>query len=50
MSKSIISFEITEELKELLRVEAFNRHLTISATIRELLGEYFYEKEKKKQK
>lgn len=41
MSKSIISFEASDELKEMLRVEAFERHLTISATIRFLLKEYF---------
>ena len=37
MSKIIISFEASEELKEALRVEAFNRKKTVSALIRELL-------------
>ena len=33
----MISLEVTEELKEALRVEAFNRSLSISALIRQLL-------------
>lgn len=37
MAKKIISLEITDELKELLRIEAFNRRMTVSALIRELL-------------
>lgn len=39
MAKKIISVEITEELKERLRVEAFHRAITISALIRELIEE-----------
>lgn len=39
MAKKMISLEITEELKERLRVEAFKRSLSISATIRQLLEE-----------
>ncbi len=37
MSKIMISFKGTDELKEKLRVEAFNKHLTISALIRNIL-------------
>jgi hypothetical protein len=33
----MISFEISEELREALRVEAFKRSLSISALIRQLL-------------
>lgn len=39
MAKKMISLEITEELKEALRVEAFKRSLSISALIRQLLEE-----------
>lgn len=39
MAKKMISLEITEELKERLRVEAFKRSLSISAAIRQLLEE-----------
>lgn len=37
MGKRIISLEISEELKEALRQEAFNRNKSISALIREIL-------------
>lgn len=37
MAKKMISLEITDELKEALRVEAFNRSLSISALIRQVL-------------
>lgn len=37
MAKKMISLEITEELKEALRVEAFKRELSISALIRQIL-------------
>lgn len=39
MAKKMISLEITEELKEALRVEAFKRSLSISALIRQLIEE-----------
>lgn len=39
MAKKMISLEITEELKERLRVEAFKRSLSLSAAIRQLLEE-----------
>lgn len=39
MAKKMISLEISEELKETLRVEAFKRSLSISALIRQLLEE-----------
>lgn len=39
MAKKMISLEITEELKETLRVEAFKRSLSISALIRQLIEE-----------
>ena len=37
MAKKMISLEISDELREALRVEAFNRSLSISALIRQLL-------------
>ena len=37
MSKKIISFEATEELKEALRTTAFHQETSISAVIREIL-------------
>lgn len=39
MSKKMISFEGTDELKEGLRIEAFKRSVSISALIRQLLEE-----------
>ena len=39
MSKKMISFEGTDELKEDLRIEAFKRSVSISALIRQLLEE-----------
>lgn len=39
MAKKMISLEITEELREALRIEAFKRSLSISALIRQLLQE-----------
>ena len=38
-TKKMISFEGTSCLKEALRVEAFNRSVSISALIRQLLEE-----------
>jgi predicted DNA-binding protein len=37
MGKKMISLEISDEMKEALRVEAFNRSLSISALIRQLI-------------
>lgn len=37
MAKKMISLEISDELREVLRVEAFKRSLSISALIRQLL-------------
>lgn len=37
MPKQMISFEATEELKELLRIKAFQNKTTISALIRDIL-------------
>lgn len=37
--KRIISVEISDDLKEALRIEAFNRAITTSALIRQLLKE-----------
>ena len=42
MAKKMISLEITDELREALRVEAFKRSLSISALIRQLLEESLY--------
>ncbi|MBP5468558.1 MAG: hypothetical protein J6Z11_04865 [Candidatus Riflebacteria bacterium] len=36
-NKKIISLEISEQLRKALRVEAFNRDVTISALIRDIL-------------
>ena len=37
MSKKIISLEISDELKEALRTEAYNKKITVSALIRQIL-------------
>ena len=37
-NKKIISFEIPEDLRKALRVEAFNRDVTVSALIRDILA------------
>jgi hypothetical protein len=37
MAKKMISLEISDELREALRIEAFKRSLSISALIRQLL-------------
>ena len=37
-NKKIISLEIPEDLRKALRVEAFNRHDTVSALIRDILA------------
>lgn len=37
MAKKMISLEVSEELKEALRIEAFRRSLSISALIRQIL-------------
>ena len=39
MAKKMISFEIEDKLREAVRIEAFKRSLSMSATIRELLLE-----------
>lgn len=39
MAKKMISLEISDELREALRIEAFKRSLSISAVIRILLEE-----------
>ena len=45
--KKIISLEIPAYLREALRLEAFNRDVTISALIRQLLEEALKDKIKK---
>lgn len=45
MAKKMISLEVSDELREALRVEAFNRNINISKLIRQIL-----EKELKVQK
>lgn len=47
MSKKIISFEITDELKEILRKEAFKRSLSMSALIRQLISQALNLEDKK---
>ena len=37
-NKKIISLEIPEDLRKALRVEAFNRDVTVSAVIRDILA------------
>lgn len=37
MGKKMLSLEVSDELREALRVEAFKRNKTISALIREIL-------------
>ena len=37
MAKKMISLEISEELREALRLEAYKRSLSLSALIRQLL-------------
>jgi plasmid stability protein len=37
MSKKMISLEISDELREALRVEAFKRSMSVSALMRQLL-------------
>lgn len=37
MAKKMISLEISDELREALRVEAFKRSLSISALMRQIL-------------
>lgn len=39
MAKKMISFEISDELREALRCEAFKRNKNISAVIRDILEE-----------
>lgn len=48
MSKRMISFEISDELRESLRVEAFKRSLSISELIRQLLIEALAQSTQKK--
>jgi plasmid stability protein len=45
MSKKMISLEISDELREALRVEAFKRSLSVSALIRQLLESQVLSKE-----
>jgi len=40
-AKRMISLEITPELKEALRIEAFKQNLTVSALIRKTLEQSF---------
>lgn len=47
MNKTIISLEISDELKEKLRVEAFNTRKNMSSLIRTILEDYFSKKEGK---
>ena len=37
MAKRMISFEISDELREALRIEAFKQSISISAAIRQIL-------------
>lgn len=42
IAKKMISLEISDELREALRVEAFKQSLSISAVIRKILEEHLY--------
>jgi predicted DNA binding CopG/RHH family protein len=42
MAKRMISLEITEELREAIRIEAFKQSLSISAMIRQILEEKLF--------
>lgn len=42
MAKKMISLEISDELREALRVEAFKQSLSISAMIRQILEEKLF--------
>lgn len=46
--KKMISFEIPDDLRETLRLEAFKRNKSVSATIREILEESLRANEIKK--
>ncbi len=46
MGKKMISLEISDDLREALRVEAFRRSLSISALIRQLLESQVLNKDK----
>lgn len=48
MAKKMISLEISDELREALRVEAFKRSLSISALMRQLLEEALLNTSEKK--
>jgi plasmid stability protein len=50
MAKKMISLEISDELREALRIEAFNRSLSISALIRQLLESALEKPENKEPK
>ena len=47
MAKKMISLEISDELREALRVEAFKRSLSVSALIRQLLESQVLNKEER---
>ena len=42
MAKKMISLEISDELREALRVEAFKQSLSISALMRQILEEKLF--------
>lgn len=46
MAKKMISLEISDELREALRVEAFKRSLSISALMRQLLEDALFQDKK----
>ena len=50
MAKKMISFEISDELREALRIEAFKRSLSISALIRQLLEQALQAQNKEPEK
>jgi plasmid stability protein len=43
MAKKMISLEISDELREALRIEAFRQSLSLSAVIRQILEDRLFE-------
>lgn len=43
MAKKMISLEISDELREALRIEAFKQSLSLSAVIRQILEDYLFD-------
>jgi predicted HicB family RNase H-like nuclease len=44
MAKKMISLEISDELREALRIEAFKQSLSLSAVIRQILEDRLFDR------